>query len=792
MEDRIYQFLLTFLEKSKQAIYIYQKTERNPLLANQVAQAKYADPEGKIDVYDIFEGKEAGPFLKAIVAEKLAEEGIAMLYDVETISNQGKSLVCDVQVSYVDLACDTLCVEIFFKEDKRLAQAMSQINQSSRAEGLLALDQELTCLHCNQHFRDVLGEMQGEIHLSLGFQPGQRAELLAEIQQSLETTGSFFQKIQLVTAKGAELWHSLELQRRTLDDSGIDKVMVYLVNIEDQVETKSKLDDLSQYFNIMQRVSNGLLYRLDIENKILYRNDEIASAYQMPLAVTNFPNQAWLDEMVFPEDWDATIEFVQTLFTGQEGTKTVRLRTPEGDFKYHKFTFQAIYTPQGDIKEMLGFATNVHEYKEVENERDKINQYLNVIQKITVCALFRYDIKRKILYRNAEMAIEHGLPTFIENYPNMADVKRAVHPDDVEGYIAFFDKVIAGEEGVFHARLYTVEETCEYHAVNVQAIWNGDGSIHEMLVTVMNEHDLKETENQLSGVNRHYQAMQKLSDDFLFHIDLKTNMFSRHDKEETRFGLTKDTVPFPQALYEGGGIYPEDKWFFEEFVQDVSRGEAGSIEVRMREQAHENFAYRRISWTPIENEKGEVNEVIGKFMNVQAVKDLEEQANYDSLTRALNKRAFAEATTHLLKRSKPGDSHALLFLDLDNFKYVNDNLGHSFGDFLLKKVGARIRESIRYHDIVGRVGGDEFVVVLRDITSAEIFLGKAKLLLSAISQDVVDGDKRHTVQASIGIAVYPDHGSTYEELYHRADLALYTSKRQGKNTVSMYQEGMEE
>ncbi len=124
--------------------------------------------------------------------------------------------------------------------------------------------------------------------------------------------------------------------------------------------------------------------------------------------------------------------------------------------------------------------------------------------------------------------------------------------------------------------------------------------------------------------------------------------------------------------------------------------------------------------------------------------------------------------------------------------FVNDTFGHAFGDFLLKTLGQRLQENTRSMDLVGRVGGDECLVFLQDIPSNDTLMGRAKLLLSSISEEVRDGESCHSINGSIGVAIFPEHGSTYEELYHHADISLYNSKHRGKNTVTLFQQDMKQ
>lgn len=119
-------------------------------------------------------------------------------------------------------------------------------------------------------------------------------------------------------------------------------------------------------------------------------------------------------------------------------------------------------------------------------------------------------------------------------------------------------------------------------------------------------------------------------------------------------------------------------------------------------------------------------------------------------------------------------------------------MGHEFGDFLLEQLGKRLGGQLRSDDIIGRAGGDEFIFLLKNITNIENLYGKASNLLKTIRKSFTDGEVEHTIQGSIGIAIYPLHGTTCEELYEHADKALYRSKHRGKNMATIYKPSMNE
>ncbi|NLC24517.1 MAG: GGDEF domain-containing protein [Oxalobacter sp.] len=157
-------------------------------------------------------------------------------------------------------------------------------------------------------------------------------------------------------------------------------------------------------------------------------------------------------------------------------------------------------------------------------------------------------------------------------------------------------------------------------------------------------------------------------------------------------------------------------------------------------------------------------------------------ASYDPLTQLFNLRSTTESLRHTLEYAQQGGYHAaLLFIDLDGFKDVNDTHGHAAGDMVLRIVSERLVNCVRESDIVGRIGGDEFVVVLTHISQPEDAAGIAGKIVDSLSRPMDVQGARCQVGASVGIAVYPEHGEDESALLHAADDAMYAVKNNGKN-----------
>src|SRR5438034_160758 len=157
-------------------------------------------------------------------------------------------------------------------------------------------------------------------------------------------------------------------------------------------------------------------------------------------------------------------------------------------------------------------------------------------------------------------------------------------------------------------------------------------------------------------------------------------------------------------------------------------------------------------------------------------------ATHDGLTNLPNRVMFNQLLHFAIETARRRDRQfALLFIDLDRFKIINDSLGHEAGDTLLVEIGNRLRLNLRSSDIVARLGGDEFVVILADTAERRDVEATANMLLSTLSRPVeLCGHECHTT-ASIGIAMYPTDGADVPTLTKNADMAMYLAKEDGKN-----------
>ncbi len=243
-------------------------------------------------------------------------------------------------------------------------------------------------------------------------------------------------------------------------------------------------------------------------------------------------------------------------------------------------------------------------------------------------------------------------------------------------------------------------------------------------------------------------------------------------------------------------LHPDElDWVVNTINEQLTETGSFSLDYRLRHRSGEHIWIRSIHSLGYDN--NQKLHYRGLFLNITQEKKSEQRilylANHDSLTGLHNRNHFQDQLTHQINyavRFKLEGS--LLFIDLDQFKYINDTLGHQSGDKCLISAAQVLQASLREVDFIGRLGGDEFGIILPR-TNTEGALKVAQNLLENLARQTLFPDKLSiTLSASIGITLFPTHGASPSELLARADAAMYTAKRNGRNQVHVYSEADKE
>ncbi len=233
-----------------------------------------------------------------------------------------------------------------------------------------------------------------------------------------------------------------------------------------------------------------------------------------------------------------------------------------------------------------------------------------------------------------------------------------------------------------------------------------------------------------------------------------------------------------------------DRLFYEEMWQSLTTTGYWENEIWDR---HKNgqVCLKWMTINVIYNKQGSVSQYISIFSDITERKKTDEliwkQANFDALTKLANRSLFHKRFQQELDRcQRSGGTLAIIYLDLDGFKDINDSLGHAAGDVLLIEVAQRLQKYSRKTDVVARLGGDEFSLLTPGFLQPEQVGSIAQQILEALAKPITILGREIHISASIGIAIYPDDGQSLEELSKHADIAMYQAKKSGKNQFQYF------
>ncbi|AOR24937.2 GGDEF domain-containing protein [Clostridium taeniosporum] len=311
----------------------------------------------------------------------------------------------------------------------------------------------------------------------------------------------------------------------------------------------------------------------------------------------------------------------------------------------------------------------------------------------------------------------------------------------------------------------------------------------EFICILVDITEFKQIQHDLELEKKRYKIIAEQSNNILFDYDIQTCKMVYSIKYTTITGKDYNVPNFIYETLKSNLIYKDDVPKFLRLIRLLSSGKDFiSIDIRIN-TVDGSFKWFRIQATVLFEEKEPIK-AIGNIVNIDKEKReteaLKLKAKLDPLTKVYNKVVTKSLIKQYISTSGKEKCHCLMIIDIDNFKAVNDNLGHMFGDSVLSEVSSSIKKVFKESDIIGRIGGDEFVIFIKNINSYELISEKANELCESFKKIYTGENNNFIISCSIGISMYPTHGITYDELFKKADMALYSSKNNGKNKFEFY------
>ncbi|MEG1638244.1 MAG: diguanylate cyclase [Erysipelotrichaceae bacterium] len=314
---------------------------------------------------------------------------------------------------------------------------------------------------------------------------------------------------------------------------------------------------------------------------------------------------------------------------------------------------------------------------------------------------------------------------------------------------------------------------------------------------------LRQQKDELDRSEKRFSLAINASSGTLFEVDLKQQLYTHFENPQRIFKtdtetLLNDTRGFASLSHDAFVdaitkyfFHPDDQTIAKREMENLEHSKTTSYEARIRRH-DDTYIWCTIDLSITFDYDGEASRLVGFISDIDSIKNQaiqsKLQAQKDPLTGLYNKVAMATLANKGLSES-PYEQHALMVLDIDDFKGINDTLGHAFGDLVLIDVASKLKTAFRNNDVVGRIGGDEFSVLMKNIPNTSSILKKGAELSKLFQQTYVGDKQECKISCSIGIIITEttSDNESFEALYRKADAALYQAKQSGKNKFVLYQ-----
>lgn len=692
--------------------------------------------------------------------------------------------------------------EIYDNAEDRESRLLSLIDNIYGGVEICSFNDDFTIKYVNDGFMKLTGYSKEELNNNLSnkhsliVHPSDRSKMRSEILRQLSKSKKFYSEYRILTKEGKIRWVSdcgLLIERA----GGHNDVQCLLTDITKQKEQEDALSYCEKKYDVAMAYNDITMFEFDIVKDEVTFNSASSTMYGFPNVISD-ATDVILNTIIHPDSADDYRELIKRIKAGVAFTKSlVKIIDKDGIVHFYELSLTNVFDSNGKPIKAIGIRTNVSEKLLLDRE---IEFSKNLIEKHTfVCeANITLDRISFIHSRIAEVANNQKGYCFSEMFPKILEkyvrkeyraafvdklnVKKLTELIEKGENIIFFEYQIIGDENWYRGLVNIIRDKAD-ESISIRFYQNN-------ITKYKREEDLAAAKQRiyksmLSKVTRSYE------------INLTTGTITRIEGNFiTMFGMEKiDKYEDLIAIFAEKLVYSEDVDVF------LGNMESENILRRYRCGEQKTFCQYRVldykgkyRWTNVTVhvlEDTATRELKGYVYveDIDAQKNeelaLKFKAEHDLLTGIYNKKtAEALINTYLNGEGKDG-KHTFFIIDIDYFKCVNDTFGHLFGDTVIKEVADKIISTFRIGDIIGRLGGDEYCVLLKNNNFKDTISVKANQICESVKTEYNMDGKSCAISASIGISVYSDNGRNFESLYKAADYALYCAKNAGRNTFKL-------
>ena len=363
-----------------------------------------------------------------------------------------------------------------------------------------------------------------------------------------------------------------------------------------------------------------------------------------------------------------------------------------------------------------------------------------------------------------------------------------IHPEDRQSVVKqVAEQLLLKKRVALEYRVFCRDGSYKWVLDNSQMISCAGEKERFFCVLVDITENRKVREELRLSLERHQIIMDQTTD-VIFEWDIREDTLVFSSNWEKRFGYEPIRTQVKDRLLLNSHVHSDDIPVLRQLLTGAYRGiPFSSADLRIQ-KADGEYPWCRIRVTDQFDESGKPVKAVGVIADIdeqkKAIDELKQRAERDALTGLYN-RMETELQVKTFLASEPAVSCALIMVDTDNFKHVNDTNGHLYGDAVLSEIASGMKKLLRQSDVVGRIGGDEFILFLKGIPPFAVEK-KAEELLQMFRQLFRQDKQALEITCSVGIARYPEDGTDYQTLYRCADQALYRAKSRGKDRYVLY------
>ena len=534
------------------------------------------------------------------------------------------------------------------------------------------------------------------------------------------------------------------------------------------------------------------VWEYNLHTEELIWDDACLALYQLPREKFSGTFAEWA-ERIHPEDVVQTITALQqAIASGREYNAEFRILWPGGEVRYIKVHGRVINDRQQgnnqlhDASHVIGTHWDITELKQTEAALRSREGRLKLATTSCRIGIWEYNLQTRELVWDDSMFALYGANR--EDFSGAYDAwSSRVHPEDLEGAEAILQVAIDGVleyEPAF--RIIWPDGEVHYIKGHAQVIRNQEGDPVYMMGTNWDDSAHARTQQQLQLAH----TAIDVSRNAFYRVSQSGMVLYANDAACQSLGYSQEEL-IGMHVWEFDPNFPMDAW--PSLWTELKKTGIVNLETHHRRKDGSIF--------PVEV-AGNIIATEGEDYSFVFVHDITErkkteelvwhQANFDFLTGLPNRRMFHDRLEQELKKAhRVGLPLALMFIDLDRFKEINDTLGHDMGDALLKEASQRLTSCVRDTDTISRLGGDEFTVILGELDDLSSVDRIAQNVLRKLAESFRLGDEVAYISASIGITLYPEDATTVDALLKNADQAMYAAKNQGRNRHHYFTQSMQ-